>query len=103
MDQEVITRLERILVLEPVDDDYHDLRVLTARVGRTPDSPVVVDLSWSFHRNTGEFSRPFAPDEVRMLTGPTTDEAALAFATWVRTELVEHISELIAAGEIRSR
>ena len=99
MDRQVIAQLEQLLVAEQVDDDDPDLRIVTARVESTPSSPVHVHVSWAFHGNTGEFSRPFAPEEVQILNDPVAD-AALAFATWFRHELIEHVSELIAAGEV---
>lgn len=102
MDQEVITQLERMLVAESVDDDYADLRIVAAGVESSQDAPVDVRVSWAFLGRTGQFSRPFAPDEVQILANPAYDDTALAFATWVRTELVEHISELVAAGEFQS-
>ena len=103
MDQEVIDELEHLLVAEPVDEDYPDLRIVAARVSDTPGSPVCVDVTWDCRGSTGDFSRPFASDEVQILANPAYDGTALAFATWVRTELSEHISELIVAGAIPSR
>jgi hypothetical protein len=88
-----------MLVAEPVDDDYADLRIATARVETSQDAPVDVRVSWALHGSTGEFARPFAPEEVELLANPAYDDTALAFAAWVRAELVEHISELIAAGK----
>jgi hypothetical protein len=99
VDQEVIDQLERMLVAEPVDSDYQELRIVAAQVESSQESPVDVHVSWSFRGHTGEFPRPFAPDEVQILGNPAYDETALAFAAWIRTELAEHISELIAAGE----
>jgi hypothetical protein len=102
VDQDVIDQLEHLLVTEPVDEDYLDLRIVAARVTSTPSTAVQVDVAWEFRGDTGDFSRPFAAEEVQILANPTYDGTALAFAAWVRTELAEHISELIAAGEMGS-
>jgi hypothetical protein len=102
MEQHFFGELERILLAEPVDDGYVELRIVAARVSSTPSSAVQVDVAWEYRDRRGDFSRPFAAEEVQILANPTYDGTALAFATWVRTELAEHISELIAAGEIGS-
>ncbi len=99
VDPQIVTKLEGLLGAEPVDEDYDDLRIQAVRVESTADAPVDVRVSWTFHGRAGQFSRPFDPDEVQMLADPTPGDPALAFANWVRAELVEHISELIGAGE----
>jgi len=99
IDHGVVALLEHKLVLERVVDDDPELRIAAARAEIVDGSSLQVRVTWSLHGRTGDFSRTFDPVDVQMLTDPTTEETAQAFANWVRWELDEHVSDLIAAGE----
>jgi hypothetical protein len=101
IDPEVVPLLERKLVRERVVDDDPDLRIAAASAEIGDGPSLEVRVTWSLLGRTGNFDRMFDPVDVQMLTDPTAEETALAFANWVRWELDEHVSELIAAGEFR--
>jgi hypothetical protein len=100
MDKAFVSRLERRLVEEPVVQDGPRFRILSAVVSAEADYPVCVRVTVLYRGRRLSFDRPFAPDEVGMLTDPTPEETALAFAVWVRHELAEHVSDLVLSGEL---
>jgi len=99
MDQEPAALLHRILVDHPVDEDRPHLRIVAATIDSVEGAPVRVSVVFDRRGQRGTFVRPFDSVDVQMLTDPTPEQTALAFATWVRLELLEHISDLIASGD----
>lgn len=83
-----------------VDEDQPDLRITEVSI-IAGKGHLGVNVAFAAKDQHGQFERPFDETDLQMLTEPTLAGTAAAIATWVRLELVEHISELTAAGRWR--